>query len=340
MISRNKRINAFAELGSFILSAAHQETVEEWATGAYRRNNWFSPANSLLSLHAIAAQFLSTDKLSRWVADYPEAVSPSRVGVVMAGNIPAVGFHDILCVLISGHRLVAKPSSDDPVLIPALLEQLIKIEPSFQEYIKFADRLNEAEAYIATGSDNTARYFHYYFAKKPNIIRRNRTSVAALSGNESMEELSALGQDILQYYGLGCRNVSKLYVPEGYDFTRFYQAIEPMKDTYVHHHKFFNNYEYNKSIVLINKVPHLDNGFLILSENPALVSPISMVHYETYASLEDLNSVLAENSEKIQCIAAPPDLKITGSIAFGKSQQPGLADYADNIDTMEFLAKL
>ncbi|MDR6806448.1 hypothetical protein J2Y45_003640 [Dyadobacter sp. BE34] len=340
MISRIRRINAFIRLGQFIGDAANEETIAEWVAGAKSRNNWFTPTNVRLSLNAIAEHYLNEEKLKSWAESYPEPAQSRKIGVVMAGNIPAVGFHDALCVLVSGHVLLAKPSSDDPLLIRALLAQLIEIEPEFKEYIHFVERLNDSDAYIATGSDNTARYFHYYFAKKPNIIRKNRTSVAALTGNETREELRALATDILQYFGLGCRNVSKVFVPSGYDFTGFYQAIEEMTDDYVHHHKYFNNYEYNKSIYLVNRIAHSDNGFLLATESEALVSPISVLHYQPYDSIEELKALLRESEEKIQCVVASPQLLLPEALPFGAAQAPGLSDYADGIDTMAFLAEI
>ena len=339
MISRNQRINAFIKLGNFLAATENTEYLQDLATAAYRKNNWFTPENVLESLNAISQKFLSEENLVNWANQYPETTSSLKVGVIMAGNIPAVGFHDALSVLISGHILWAKPSSDDPVIIQSLLQKLIEIEPAMAEQILFVDRLNDSDAYIATGSDNTARYFHYYFSKKPNIIRKNRTSLAVLTGSESDEELYALGKDILQYYGLGCRNVSKLMVPKGYDFTKFFIAIQSLDTLYLNHHKYFNNYEYNKSILLVNRVLHYDNGFLMLTESPAPVSPISVVHYEMYENIEQVKEYLLENSEKIQCVVSSADA-LTGTVPFGKTQEPALSDFADNVDTMAFLTAL
>lgn len=338
MISRNQRINAFVKLGKFISNPQNSSVIEDWIHHANSKNNWFTPENAALSLHAIASQYLDEDKLTQWAALYPEPETAKKIGIVMAGNIPAVGFQDALCVLISGHILLAKPSSDDFVLINAILNKLTDLEPAFEDYIQFVERLNDADAFIATGSDNTARYFHYYFAKKPHIIRKNRTSIAVLTGNETDEELSALGRDVLQYFGLGCRNVSKLYVPEKYDFTRFYEAIQDMDKTYLHHHKYFNNYDYNKSILLVNRVPHFDNGFLLLTESEVLVSAISVLHYETYRTLDEVKEKLAAASEKIQCIVGNSNPGLPEMVYFGEAQKPGLLDYADSIDTMAFLA--
>ncbi|NIJ54259.1 acyl-CoA reductase [Dyadobacter arcticus] len=340
MISRTRRVEAFINLGRIINEPAHKEVIEDWVDQAKSKNNWFTRENVFMSLKAIAIQFLDEKKLISWSERYPEPASYKKVGVVMAGNIPAVGFHDALCVLISGHTLLAKQSSDDEVLIQALLKKLTEIEPDLKDHIIFADRLNDADAYIATGSNNTARYFHYYFAKKPNVIRRNRTSVAVLNGSETTQELAALGRDVLQYYGLGCRNVSKLFVPSGYDFTKFYESIADMESTFLHHHKYFNNYEYNKSIFLINRVPHLDNGFLMITEGDALVSPISVLHYHPYETIDEVEAQLSDMQDKIQCVIGNVSLHLPGSLDFGSSQQPGLSDYADSIDTMQFLAEL
>jgi hypothetical protein len=339
MISRKKRINAFVELGKYLINPTNLPEVEELAVAANRKNNWFTVPNVLKSLNAIGTQYLDEDNLSSWASHYPEPADSRKIGVVMAGNIPAVGFHDALAVLVSGQVLWAKLSSEDLVIIPALFDKLIEIEPAFKEKIKYADRLNDADAYIATGSDNTARYFHYYFSKKPNIIRKNRTSVAVLTGDESTQELQALGSDILQYFGLGCRNVSKLLVPAGYDFTKFYESIQYFDQTYLNHHKYFNNYEYNKSVLLINRTPHYDNGFLMISENPAFVSPISVVYYETYNSLEEVNSLLIGNAEKIQCVVSKAK-GLNNTVHFGAAQQPGLFDYADSVDTMQFISSI
>ena len=306
---------------------------------ARARNGWFVPENTLLSLQKIAENYLDFEKLSRFLDKYEEVDTPKKIGVVMAGNIPAVGFHDTSCVLLSGHQLLAKLSKDDTPLMLFLLETLKKLEPAFQDKIQLVERINEADAYIATGSDNTARYFEYYFAKKPHIIRRNRTAVAMLDGKETKKQLVGLGEDILRYFGLGCRNVSKLYVPPGYDFSKLYEALEPQRSFYANHHKYFNNYEYNRSILLVNETPHYDNGFLMFTESAAMVSPLSVVYYETYESIPQLTAELGSQSEKIQCIVANPE-KITDAIPFGQAQSPGLADFADGVDTMAFLASV
>jgi hypothetical protein len=337
---QSERLQTFVALGDFIRSAEAQPELTEIAHRAYHKNNWFTPENTLKALQAIANEFLTHDNLLEWVNSYPADPQTLRsVGVVMAGNIPAVGFHDLLSVLISGHKLLAKLSTQDFVLIHYLIQKIKEINPNFTTLIEEADRLNQADAYIATGSNNTARYFDYYFSKKPNIIRKNRTSVGLLMGEENDEEFLKLGHDISDYYGLGCRNVSTLLVPDDYDFTPLLRSLEPQAATYLNNHKYQNNYDYNKSIYLINAVPHLDNGYLLLTPNDGLVSPISVVYYQTYTSLDEARNWLVERANRIQVVASAQGW-YPNSVAFGETQKPGLSDYADGVDTMAFLSTL
>lgn len=341
MNNLQNRIAPFVSLGKLLKT----DVVEEIAYRAHSQNHWFTPEFVMESLRSIASAYLEEDKLTQWLSSYPSlqieggVSDPKKIGVVMAGNIPAVGFHDMLCVLLSGHHLLAKLSADDRVLMLFLMQQLKDIDPTLAERMTVVERLNDADAYIATGSDNTARYFEYYFSKKPNIIRRNRTSVGVLNGSETTEELAAFGRDVLQYFGLGCRNVSKVYVPEGYLFDTFYETIEPKASTYINHHKYFNNYEYNKSVYLVNREPHFDNGFLMMRQAESLVSPISVLFYETYTSAEDLAEKLAQQADKIQCIVSQNGW-FPNSLPLGQAQAPSLSDYADGIDTMAFLTSL
>jgi len=261
---------------------------------------------------------------------------------VLAGNIPLVGFHDVLCVLISGNFALIKASSQDARLITQVLKRLTAIESAFEQRFAFTERLKDFDAVIATGSNNTSRYFEYYFGKVPHIIRKNRNSVAVLTGRETTEQLHALGRDIFDYFGLGCRNVSKLFVPEGYDFVPFFEAIEPYKNI-INHHKYNNNYDYNKSIYLVNRDKHLDNGFLLVKEDERMVSPLAVLFFEYYDDLQSLDERLNHEKENIQCIvtAAPLASGAWGTtVNFGRSQQPSLWDYADGVDTMDFLTKL
>lgn len=339
MINRINRIKALTNLGSYLLDPTNSIEITDIAHQARGQNGWFTPENTLISLKSIARNYLDQDRLTEFAGRYAEPTAPKKIGVVMAGNLPAVGFHDALCVILSGHHLLVKPSKDDTVLMMYLLTTLQKLEPELTTSITFVDRINQADAYIATGSDNTARYFEYYFSSKPHVIRRNRTSVAVLTGKETDQELAGLLDDMLLYFGLGCRNVSKLYVPLEYDFTRLYESAESLRTTYAHHHKYFNNYEYNRAVLLVNGTPHQDNGFLIFTPNEALVSPLSVVYFEEYETPESVREHLTHQSEKIQCVVASTSL-IPAGVPFGQAQSPGLADFADGVDTMAFLANL
>ena len=340
-MNKNSSFNAFVELGLFLDDPEQLPTITEWAHRAHARNPWFTVASVLSALKSIAKQMLAEEKLRPWAQKYgsTSGAAPKKIGVVAAGNIPAVCFQDMLCVLMSQHDLLLKMSTDDSVLVNFLLQKLIEIEPEMAQRIEIAERLNAADAYIATGSDNTARYFEYYFAKKPHIIRKNRTSVGIVSGQETANELLLLGGDVLQYYGLGCRNVSKLFVPKDYNFVPFYDAIEPMSAVYANHYKYFNNYEYNKSVYLVNRQPHYDNNFLITTQSQNLVSPISVLFYDTYETVEELNAKIEVHADKIQCITSCEGW-YGGSIPFGTAQEPSLTDYPDGIDTMAFLEAL
>ncbi len=340
-MNKNSSINALVELGLFLDDPEQLPTITEWAHRAHAKNPWFTVASVLSALKSIAKQMLAEEKLRPWAQKYGSAsgAAPKKIGVVAAGNIPAVCFQDMLCVLVSQHDLILKMSSDDSVLVNFLLQKLVEIEPEMAQRIEIAERLNAADAYIATGSDNTARYFEYYFAKKPHIIRKNRTSVGIVSGQETADELLLLGGDVLQYFGLGCRNVSKLFVPKDYNFVPFYDAIEPMSAVYANHYKYFNNYEYNKSVYLVNRQPHYDNNFLITTQSQNLVSPISVLFYDTYETLEELNAKIEVHADKIQCTTSRAGW-YAGSIPFGTAQEPSLTDYPDGIDTMAFLEAL
>jgi hypothetical protein len=244
----------------------------------------------------------------------------------------------MICVLISGHKLIAKLSSQDDVLIPFIADELIKIEPEFKDAIEFVDQLKGMDAVIATGSDNTSRYFDYYFSKYPNIIRKNRTSIAILMGDENANELKDLGKDLFSYFGLGCRNVSKLFLPDGYDIKKLIPHLENFKYI-IDHNKYGNNYFYRKSIFLVNQIEHLDNGFALFHHNDQLVSPISVIYYNYYKDLNSLKNQLIPMKDKIQCIVGNEGF-IGNSVQFGKAQMPEIWDYADNIDTLDFLTKL
>ncbi|HSI90092.1 MAG TPA: acyl-CoA reductase [Adhaeribacter sp.] len=331
------RIEAFAQLGRRLKNLSPDE-MEHLAARARSANSWFDLPNVTAAFQGITT-LLEEQYLREWLFgyDFPE-ISPKKVGIVMAGNIPLVGFHDFLSVLISGHHALIKTSSNDPHLIKFVVDELLKIEPRFEDAITFAELLKEAEAIIATGSYNTARYFEYYFASRPHIIRKNRSSVAVLTGAESEAELHRLGQDIFQYYGLGCRNISKVLVPEGFQFNKFFESIESYK-TVIDHHRYQNNYDYNKSILLVNGVPHLDNGFLLLTENPNPVSAISVLHYETFKGLPDLYEKMKAHEARTQCVVSSAGW-YPNSFPLGQAQCPMVWDYADGVDTLAFLATL
>lgn len=334
----NKRLEAFIALGNR-LQQLDDNSLALLSRQAASKNNWFTEPN-VREAFAGVTKLLNENDLRQWLEKYtiPTPANPKKVGIVMAGNIPLVGFHDFMCVLLAGHEVYAKLSSQDPVLPQFVAKQLLEIEPGFADYIHFEERLNAAEVMIATGSDNSSRYFHYYFGKMPHIIRQNRTSVGVLTGKETAEDYRNLGKDIFTYYGLGCRNVSKLYVPENFMVDPFYEAIQEQEHIR-EHHKYNNNYDYNKSIYLVNGVPHFDNGFLILTENKSLVSPISVLYFERYTDESALALKIQENKQKIQCIVSK-DGWYPQSFSFGEAQQPRVWDYADGVDTMAFLTAL
>lgn len=331
------RIEAFAALGNKIdlLSESEKQSIFEQAA---QYNAWFTVDSVRMALSGIS-HFLKKETLTAWTAHYSLTdVKERTIGVAMAGNIPLVGFHDLLCILICGHTVVAKKSSQDSYLITLLMDWLSDLEPRFKSKIKFEERLNNVEAVIATGSDNTARYFEYYFRNIPHIIRKNRTSCAVLMGEENESLLVDLGRDVFTYFGLGCRNVSKLFVPEDYNFPELldcWKIYQPI----IHHHKYVNNYDYQKSIMLVNGIHHYDNGFIILTESENLVSPISVLFYETYRNLTDLNEKIAKQKEKIQCVVSANGW-FKDSIQFGKAQLPEVLDYADQVDTLKFLSSI
>lgn len=334
----SKRIEAFIKLGRTIQDL-DEEAKEELYWRSQNGNNWFTQESVSSSLEGIVFM-LQEGKLKKWLSEYEikEEVEPKSVGILMAGNIPLVAFHDLMTVLISGNKACVKLSSSDTVLMNWVINQLIQIEPEFESFISVEEMLKGKDAYIATGSDNSARYFNYYFGKYPSIIRQNRTSIAILSGEESQEDLKSLGKDIFKYFGLGCRNVSKIFVKSKDQLGDLLDALEGYASI-ANHHKYHNNYEYNKSIYLVNNEPHLDNGFLILKESIELVSPISVLYYEIYDSKNDLLNKLESIKEKIQCIVADSTYW-GGGVSFGCAQQPEPWDYADEVDTMEFLIGL
>jgi len=335
MLPRQQRINAFASLGQWLENLS----PDEWQFISDRtraENPWFTEQNVRSAVTGIIA-FLKPDVLSHWASRYPVPHHAWRVGIVMAGNIPMVGFHDLLAVIVSGHSAYIKLSSKDQFLIRYVTSKLIEFDPALQEHIVFVEQLKNFDAVIATGSDNSSRYFEYYFGKYPSIIRKNRTSVAVLSGDETTDDLKRLAEDVFLYFGLGCRNVSKLFVPRGYALAKVLDAWEGFHDI-IHHHKYCNNYDYQKSILLVNSMPFLDNGFVMLQESERLVSPISVIFYEFYDDAAQLNQRLTALEDKIQCIVG--HAQHPARVQFGYAQHPAIDDYADRVDTMKFLCEL
>lgn len=331
------RIKAFVQLGRFLNKFGNTSSDKDHELHlAIQRasvyNGWFTPENVQKSIAALA-EMLEEEKLNSWVSNY-DLNGSQRVAIIMAGNIPLVGFHDLLSVLISGHTAVIKMSSDDNQLLPIILDELKSIEPTFADKICFTEgKMENFDAVIATGSDNSARYFEHYFGKYPNIIRKSRNSVAIIDGSESEEELSGLANDVFQYFGLGCRSVSKVYLPKDYDLNHLFNAFFSHKDV-VDNKKYGNNYDYNKAIYLMGSNELIENGFLMMREDTALGSPVSVLHYEYYDDLNLVHRVVADHQQQIQCVTGK------GFVPFGKTQCPALDDYADGVDTLAFLQTL
>ena len=321
-------------LGNYMLS--DDPSWRQAKEKASHENGWFVPEFIELAIRNIAESFLKEDILERWTAGYMiqpgDNNKPKLVGIVMAGNIPLVGFHDLLCVFIAGHKALIKPSTKDATLIKHIAEKMSEWSEDLGDLIRFADQLKNCDAYIATGSNNSAGYFEYYFKKYPHIIRRNRTSVAVLTGEETIEQLRKVADDVYLYFGLGCRNVTKIFVPEGYDFVPLLTAFRKY-DFLADHHKYKNNYDYNLAIHLLNKKIYMSNASLLLIEDPSPFSPISQLNYEFYSDREKLIASLKNNSA-IQCIVD------RNFVAFGQTQYPAINDYADAADTLQFLANL
>jgi hypothetical protein len=307
---------------------------QEVKAKASAHNGWFIPEFIDLAVKNICTEFLEEKKLTAWANHYhlDDNITGKNIGLVMAGNIPLVGFHDFLCVFVSGHKQTIKLSGKDDVLLKHLIQKIYSWDNTAENYIAIAEMLKGCDAYIATGSNNSARYFEQYFAKYPGIIRRNRTSVAVLNGNESAEELDRLADDVHLYFGLGCRNVTKIFVPAAYDFVPLLKAFDKYK-YFADHHKYKNNYDYQLSIALMNNIYYMTNESTLLIENEAIFSAISQLNYGFYNDVEKLRALLKENSD-VQCIVGQD------GIAFGQAQQPGLFDYADGVDTMQFLLTL
>ncbi len=319
------------------------EAIQHIIKHSHEQNAWFTKENILFALQSWA-DALTPKKIDKWLDNYTfNEKTPKTVGVIMAGNIPLVGFHDFISVLMSGNKIKAKLSSNDKQLLPILAKFMVDDNPKLKDFIEFTDeKLDNIDAIIATGSNNSARYFEYYFGKYPHIIRKNRNSIAVLTGNETEEELTKLADDIMRYFGLGCRNVSKIFVPKNYDFNQLFKALLKYKDL-IKYQKYANNYDYNKAIYLMSvdqqvRNSLLDNGLVLLKEDIHYSSPIGTVFYEYYDDIEQVMKIIEKDKDKIQAVVSKAD--IPKAIPFGTTQQPELWDYADGVDTMRFLLGL
>ena len=330
----SKRIDAFSKLGEAIY-----DNKEKLKLGNH--NPWFTDENIEFALNEVSSSLNKID-LESWTSEYPEIekeIKAKRIAVITAGNIPLVGFHDFISVLISGNIFKGKLSSKDDFLLPYIIDLLIDIEPEFKDHIFISEgKLADFDAVIATGSNNSARYFNYYFGKYPHIIRKNRNSAAVITGNETEEDLSFLADDIFLYFGLGCRSVSKLFLPESYDLDHIFKHSLKYKNI-INHNKYANNYDYNRAIYLMNLTEFKDNGIMLMKEDLNYASPISVVFYENYSDINNLKKRLDSEKELIQCVVSHEGI-FSGSVNFGESQKPKLWDYADNIDTVNFLMNL
>lgn len=352
-MSLEKRIKAFVQLGLFLnqfsaskkspslndVNVQFYSDFEELILRQKAFNGWFTKGSVITAVTEIAAS-LTEKNLLKWSKNYKvNDTSEKNIGVIMAGNIPLVGFHDFLCVLITGNKVQAKLSSSDSTLIKKIGEILVFIEPIFLDRITFNERLENFDAIIATGSNNTARYFEQYFGKYPHIIRKNRNSVAIINKDDGIDEIKILGKDIFQYFGLGCRNVSKLYIPEGYRIDTIFEGLFADYQDITQNNKYANNYDYNKAVYLMGNNKLLDNGFLLMKEDVSLNSPVGVLNYEYYNSNTELEKKLEELQNEIQCIVSSKNTNLK-TVEFGQAQCPTLNDYADGVDTIKFLLEL
>lgn len=334
----SQRIKGLVGLGKY-LSHVHPDDLEDLIYTVGGRNSWFDKENVLHAIEGLKT-LLGQEKMEQFVQQYNlEPASEKTIGIVMAGNLPAVGFHDLLLVLLTGSKAVVKLSQQDEVLMKFLIKALFEIEPGFSIEIVEKISLDNLDGVIATGSDNTSRYFESYFKRIPNIIRKNRTSVAVLTGEESEEEIIELGNDIFQYYGLGCRNVSKIYVPKDYNFPKMLDVLQAFNRV-IQQAKYDNNYTYHKSVYLVNGRKHLDTGFLILTEDESLHSPLSVLYYEFYDSKEEVFESLASINTQLQCVATNIPNTLKNTVELGKTQRPTINDFADGVDVVKFILSI
>lgn len=341
-MSRAEQIKVWAEVGNELKALASdnresvfREAFEKAMMQAEQANAWFTPESVKTALSGIS-KMLEPSVLEKWLSNYPEKkqAAPGKVGIIMAGNIPLAGFHDFLCVLLSGNTAVVKQSSSDRFLLPFIAEILFHYGPDLRSQLVIADQLKNIDAIIATGSNNTSRYFEYYFGKLPHIFRKNRNSAAVITGAENEYDLLLLGRDIFTYFGMGCRNVSKLYIPENYSFNEMFQSFIPYGDL-IKHTRYMNNHDYHQALYLLNNENFLTNNFLIIRQDPSLSSPVGVLHYEIYTSEKELEQKLDLEKDQLQCV-----VRKNSPVSFGQAQFPEVWDYADGVDTMKFLTEL
>lgn len=340
-MTREKTIIRFGQLGEQLRNTLNDNSTvfSDLLDKAEKSNPWFIEEFVRSAIIEWGSQ-LQSSNIEKWLSAYPALPNAGKksVAIIMAGNIPLVGLHDLICVLIAGHKAICKISSKDSVLLKWIIGQIKEVIPEIAENIVIAeDKLENFDAVIATGSNNSSRYFEYYFGKYPNILRRNRNSLALLSGEETREDFMMLAHDIFHYFGLGCRSVSKVWVPEGFDFVKMIDSFESYS-WLRNNHNYANNYEYNKALMLMNNIKHLDNGFILVRPESSLSSPIGVLHYETYTRLSLAVEKISKQKDEIQCVVS--NISDTDSVPLGKSQQPELWDYADNVDTLKFLLTL
>lgn len=334
-----QRIEVMVRLGEHLKS--NNDYFNAILDRTYKENNWFTIENQQQAIQAITDYFLDSELIQQWLSRYTmlDHQAPKTVGLIMAGNIPMVGFHDVLTVFMSGHRAMIKLSEKDKYVLPHLIKILNQLDTATTDYFQIVERLSGFDAIIATGSNNSARYFESYFGKYPNIIRKNRNGIAILDGNESFNDLIELGKDVFQYFGLGCRNVSKIYVPKGYNFELLLEALHEYKSL-VLHSKYKNNFDYHYAIYIINRVKYLANGCVMLREEESLNSPVANLYYEFYDDSNVLEQMLLSKSDQIQVIVSKMSFNQLTTKPLGKAQYPNLWDYADGVDTIQFLLDL
>ncbi len=334
-----ERIDLLVYLGEYLQS--DDDELEVLLRKSYHHNPWFTKENYKHALNEIATSFLQKDKLQDWVNhyDFEKTKGGKKIGLILAGNIPLVGFHDFVSVFLVGHSSKIKISDKDKFVLPHLVKKMTEKDSRMKDYVEFIERLSNFDGVIATGSNNSARYFEAYFSKYPNIIRKNRSAIAVLDGSETAEELFELGKDIFKYFGLGCRNVSKLFVPNDYNFDLFLETTHKYNDL-VLHNKYKNNFDYNYTLYILNQRKHLSNGCVLLVEDESMHSRIASLHYEYYQDTEQLQKRLIENQNEIQCVVSKTQFNHVANVGFGYAQKPGLMDYADGVDTIEFLLTL